>query len=167
MRHGSCTTLRLDNFLSFLSFAWKLKILNCRCINYSIFGLHKYQRLVSYYRQCFGNVEKMATVSDLFQKLKKPEATPVNDDVPEDPPTITTLIERDPAQLAEFDQINESRIQKETDTLISHLNVCEGVVNAAYELRKFVPETINSDQDKLWKEEVRSLSCVIQFYLWS
>lgn len=101
----------------------------------------------------FGNVKKMATVSDLFQKLKKPDAKPVE----EAPPTITTLIDRDPAQLVQFDQYNESRIQTETDTLISHLSVCEGVVNAAYELRKYVPDIINSEQDKLWKEEVRAV----------
>lgn len=98
----------------------------------------------------------MATVSDLFKKLKKPNA-------PEAPPTISALTERDPGQLAEFDQINENRIQQETDTLMSHLNVCDDIVNAAYELRKYVPDTINDDQAKLWKEEVSSFSCVIQF----
>lgn len=104
----------------------------------------------------------MATRSDLFKKLKKPD-TPVDSDV-ESAPSVSEMIKTNPEQLAEYDQMNANAIQKNTDKLISHLIACDGIVDAAYQLRKYVPDTVTTEQDKIWKEEVK-LSIILFFPL--
>lgn len=94
----------------------------------------------------------METVSDFYAKLNKPD-TPVEPDVP-DTPLNSELIESNLAKNAKVDEDNESTIQINTDSLINHLDAFNTLIDASYELLKYVPDTINSDQDKLWKEEV-------------
>ncbi len=132
------------HFIYFLSFELLRHIASSHIV-------YKYQCFrVSVFSNIWKRSIKMTTVWDLYAKLNEPD-TYVEPVTPKTP-SITELLERDPAQVAIFDQSNESSIQMITDKLISHLSACDSIVDASYVILKYVPGTINSDEDKIWEE---------------
>lgn len=97
----------------------------------------------------------MSTEENLFDELYGPRPNlPLTDSPPNDM-SISELIQINPAQSIEFDLNNEISIQRSTDHLKYCLKASEGVVDAAYRLREYVPNLNSTERNAFWKESVK------------